>query len=115
MARVLLIDDEAPLLELLKKYLERLGHEVDSAASGEKALELFCADPKRYGLVLTDLTLPGMNGERTLAEMRRHRPRLKAIISSGYPYEPKSKDTVFLQKPFLPKMLAEEIEKLLKG
>ena len=62
-ARLLLIDDEAPLLELLKKYLERLGYEVDACLSAEDALERFEADPSRYALVLTDLTLPVMNGE----------------------------------------------------
>ena len=67
--RVLLVDDEAALLDLLKKYLERLGYEVDACAAPEDAVACFDADPKRYAVVLTDLTLPGMNGEQLLEHM----------------------------------------------
>jgi len=111
--RLLLVDDEAALLELLKKYLERLGYQVDACAGPEDALALFEADPQRYALVITDLTLPRLNGEAMLDRMRARQPGLRAVVSSGYPYEPRSPQVVFLQKPFLPKMLAETIEKLL--
>jgi len=112
--RVLLVDDEAALLDLLKKYLERLGYEVDACAAPEDAVACFDADPKRYAVVLTDLTLPGMNGEQLLEHMMGRNPALRAIITSGYPYVPRSKNIVFLQKPFLPKMLAEAIGKVVK-
>lgn len=112
--RVLLVDDEAALVELLQKYLERLGYEVHACTTPEDALALFEADPQAYALVLTDLSLPGINGEQMIERMRKRRPRLPAIISSGYPYEVRLKWTAFLQKPYLPKMLAEAIEKILK-
>lgn len=111
--RILIVDDEAALLDLLKRYLERLGYEVDVASNPEDALANFEADPERYECVLTDLSLPGMNGEELLERMRGKNPRLRALISSGYPYEPRSKRTFFLQKPYLPKMLAQTIEELL--
>ena len=110
---ILLVDDEPALLELLKKYLERLGYVVDACVSAEDALAKFEEDPARYALVLTDLTLPGVSGEQMLDRMRAKRPSLRAIVASGYPYVPRSKKIVFLQKPFMPKMLAEAIEKLL--
>jgi len=113
-ARVLLVDDEAALLDLLKKYLERLGYEVDAFTQPEDALARFDADPGNYALVITDLTLPGINGEQMLERMRASYPALRAIVSSGYPYEPSGRRTSFLQKPFLPKMLAEAIETMLK-
>jgi CheY-like chemotaxis protein len=112
--RILLVDDEAPLLDLLKRYLERLGYQVDSCLTPANALALFEADPKQYALVLTDLTLPGMKGDEMLVRMRLLSPKLRAIIASGYPYEARGKRTRSLQKPFLPKMLADEIEDLLK-
>ena len=112
--RILLVDDEAPLVDLLKKYLERLGYEVDSFLTPAAALANFEADPARYSLVLTDLSLPGMTGDQMIARMREHNPKLRAIVSSGYPYEPTGKRTRALQKPFLPKMLAEQITELLK-
>jgi CheY-like chemotaxis protein len=114
-ARLLLVDDEPPLADLLKKYLERLGYTVDACTSPEDALAKFEANPQQYALVLTDLTLPGMNGEELLDRMRQRNPQLRAIISSGYPYEPRAPRVAFLQKPFLPKMLAQEIERTLKA
>ncbi|HTB11519.1 MAG TPA: response regulator [Bryobacteraceae bacterium] len=112
--RILLVDDEEPLVELLTRYLERLGYQVDSCLTAADALARFEADPSVYALVLTDLTLPGMKGDEMLSRMRAVAPKLRAIVASGYPYEPTAKRTRSLQKPFLPKMLAELIEELLK-
>ncbi len=114
-ARLLLVDDEAALVELLKKYLERLGYDVDTCHASEDALVLFEADPQRYALVLTDLTLPGLNGEQMLDRMRLSNPRLRAVVSSGYPYHSRWPQIEFLQKPYLPRMLADTIEKMLKS
>jgi DNA-binding response OmpR family regulator len=114
-ARLLVVDDEPALAELLKKYLERLGYEVDLCGTGEQALEKFEQNPSSYALVLADLTLPGINGDETITRMRAVSKNLRAILASGYPHHPASKQTAFLQKPFLPKMLADLIEKKLKS
>ena len=115
--RILIVDDEQQLLSLLKRYLERLGYEVELAATAEEALACFESDPLRYACVLTDLALPGMNGEQLLERLRALNPRLPALISSGYPYEPKpgpsKARTGFLQKPYLPQMLVEAVERIL--
>jgi two-component system cell cycle sensor histidine kinase/response regulator CckA len=110
---ILLVDDEPALLDLLKKYLERLEYQVEACLSAEAALERFAADPLRYALVITDLTLDGMNGEDMLDRMRAIRPSIKAILASGYPHVPRSRKTTFLQKPFPPKALAEAIAGLI--
>lgn len=112
--RLLLVDDEAALTDLLKKYLERIGYAVDSCGSADEALALFGENPQRYDLVLTDLTLPGMSGEAMLEKMRERDPEMRAIVASGYPYQPRLPLVKFLQKPFLPKNLAEVIEEILK-
>lgn len=112
--RLLIVDDEPNLLNLLSRYLGRLGYEVETCGSAEAALALFEAGPDRYALAITDLSLPTMNGEEFIERIRLLRPRLPAIITSGYPYQPRA-GTGFLQKPFLPQMLADEIEKALKG
>jgi DNA-binding NtrC family response regulator len=112
--RLLLVDDEPALLDLLKRYLERSGYAVDACSSAETALATYLADPALYALVLTDLTLEGLSGEEMIHRMRAANPSLKAIVSSGYPYHPQSKDIVFLQKPYIPKMLGEAIAKILK-
>lgn len=113
--RLLLVDDEPALLDLLKKYLERIGYQVDARGSADEALKLFDEDPQRYALVLTDLTLPGTSGDQMVARMRASNPALRAIISSGYPYQPASPGMGFLLKPYAPKMLADAIERLLKN
>jgi FixJ family two-component response regulator len=56
-----------------------------------------------------------MNGEELIERMRQLRPGLPAIITSGYPYVPRAAGIGFLQKPFLSQMLADAVEKALKG
>ena len=112
---LLIVDDEPKLLDLLSRYLGRLGYQVETRGEAEDALALFQAGPDRFSMAITDLSLPSMNGEELIERMRQLRPGLPAIITSGYPYVPRASDIGFLQKPFLPQMLAEAIEKALKG
>jgi two-component system, cell cycle sensor histidine kinase and response regulator CckA len=114
MSRLLLVDDEPTLLQLLKRYLERQGYEVETYESAEQALVVFQANPQGYDMLITDLTLPGLNGAELMDRLREKNATLPGLISSGYPYEPQLKGVKFLQKPFLPQMLAEEIAKMLK-
>jgi DNA-binding NtrC family response regulator len=111
--RLLVVEDEAALRDLLRRYLERLGYEVATCAGAEAAWERFEAAPASFALVITDLTLPGLNGEELLLRMRAIRPHQRALILSGYPYQPADSLTSFLQKPFLPQMLVEEIQRAL--
>lgn len=112
--RLLLVDDEPALLDLLRRYLERLGYTVDACTDPETAIAHFSAAPGDYSLVLTDLTLEGMNGEELIRRLRALNPAIPAILSSGYPHRPESPKTFFLQKPYIPKVLAEAIEKSLR-
>ena len=111
---LLIVDDEPNLLDLLRRYLGRLGYEVVTCGNPQDALALFQATPDRFSLAITDLSLPALNGEELIERMRLIRPGLPAIITSGYPYQPRA-GVGFLQKPFLPKMLAEAVETALKG
>ena len=58
MSCLLLVDDEPTLLQLLRRYLERKGYTVETCDSAEAALVVFDADPQRFDMVITDLTLP---------------------------------------------------------
>jgi two-component system cell cycle response regulator CpdR len=111
---LLLVDDEKALAELLKKYLERLGYGVEACTHPEAALALLDAQPDRFTLLITDLTLPAMDGEELVQRSRERAPALRAIIVSGYPYQPRASGVEFLQKPFVPKMLAEAVERMLR-
>jgi DNA-binding NtrC family response regulator len=112
---LLIVDDEPTLLDLLSRYLGRLGYEVKTCGDAQEALALFQAEPGRFSMAITDLSLAPVNGEELIERMRQVRPGLPAIITSGYPYVPRTAGVGFLQKPFLPQMLAEAVEKALKG
>jgi len=110
--RVLLVDDEAVLVELLRTYLERHGLRVTACTDPQEALQLVQAGPERFWLVISDMTLPGIPGNELIQRIRAVNPAIHAMISSGYPYQPSTPDVAFLQKPFLPKMLLEMIQRL---
>ncbi len=112
---LLIVDDEPKLLDLLGRYLGRLGYEVETCGDAPDALALFQAEPDRFSMVITDLSLPAFDGEELIERMRQIRAGLPAIITSGYPYQPRGSGIGFLQKPFLPQMLVEAIEKVLEG
>ena len=111
--RLLLVDDETALTDLLKKYLERCGHSVEACTDPRAALRIVEADPDSFALLITDLTLPGISGEELAERIRAFHPRLPVIIASGYPYVPRAPGVEFLQKPFLPRMLVEAIRRIL--
>ena len=115
----MLVDDELPLLQLVERYLTRLGFEVEPHSTSQNALRNFEAAPARYDLVIADLGMPDVPGDALLTSMLQRRPQLVALICSGSEFFPSTlpagvRDRVgFLQKPFVPKMLAEAIERLL--
>jgi DNA-binding NtrC family response regulator len=109
---LLLVDDEPALLGLLKTFLERHGHRVRACDNPAAALELVEAEPLAFDLVVSDLTLAGMTGEEMIERMQAASPQLRAVIASGYPYQPRLAGVEFLQKPFLPKMLLELMERV---
>ena len=111
---LLVVDDEPNLLDLLRRYLGRLGYEVEACGDAPEALARFEGKPESFSMVITDLSLPTLSGEELIERIRQIRPGLPAIITSGYAYQPRP-GTGFLQKPFLPQMLADAVEKALKA
>ncbi len=114
MPRLLLVDDEPTLLQLLRRYLERQGFDVDTAESAEMALSTFNLDPQRYDFVITDLTLPGLNGAELLEQIRSENPSGTRTHLKRISVRATTEGRQFLQKPFLPQMLADQIAKTLK-
>lgn len=115
MAKVLIVDDEASLRDLLQRFLLRQGHEVESAASPAAAWAAFEGDPEKFQVVVTDLSFDGENGEDLLERMRKKNPRLGGILTSGYPHRPRLAGVAFLQKPFMPQALAAALQQALNG
>lgn len=67
--RILFIDDELPIVDMVRQMLERLGYEVDARTSSIEALELFKSQPDRFDMVITDMTMPNMTGNRLAREL----------------------------------------------
>jgi DNA-binding NtrC family response regulator len=118
--KILLVEDEPPLLQLIEKYLQRLGFQVETHLTSIEALKSFEATPDGYGLVIADLGMPDMPGDTLLTRMLDIRPNLRVLVCSGSPFFienlPRSlqQQVAFLQKPFVPKMLAEAVQNLLQ-
>ncbi len=116
---LLLVDDELPLLGLLKKYLEREGFSVETAESGAQALA--AASTGRFHLVVLDLNLPDMGGEEVMTRLLDRDPSCKVLISSGMPYgtenvPPPIRPRVgSLMKPYMPRQLMDAILGMLAG
>ena len=82
--RVLLIDDEPPLVNMVSQILERLGYCVTKRTSSIEALALFQEKPEAFDLVITDMTMPIMTGDALAAEMMKIRPDIPVILCTGY-------------------------------
>jgi signal transduction histidine kinase/DNA-binding response OmpR family regulator len=82
--RVLLIDDEAPVLAATAEVLSRLGYEAVSFSDSHAALAAFEATPERFDVVVTDETMPGLTGTGLARMLRSHRPDLPIVLVSGY-------------------------------
>jgi PAS domain S-box-containing protein len=82
--RVLLIDDEAPVLAAIAEVLSRLGYEAVSFSDSHAALAAFEATPERFDVVVTDETMPGLTGTELARALRSHRPDLPIVLVSGY-------------------------------
>jgi PAS domain S-box-containing protein len=81
--RILLVDDEAHLLNIWQKTLESLGYNVMSRTSCLEALESFRLHPDYFDLVITDYTMPHMNGIDLTRQMMRIRPDIPVILCTG--------------------------------
>ncbi|TFG60886.1 MAG: response regulator, partial [Nitrospirales bacterium] len=90
--RILVMDDENEIQEVLGKMLEHLGFEVDFAGEGEKALRDYTQalqGKTPYVATILDLTIPGgMGGKETLRQIKALHPEAAVIVSSGYSNDP---------------------------
>ena len=101
---ILIVDDEKNIRLALSMSLEKLDIPVETAASGEEALEKLAQG--EYGLMLLDLRMPGLDGMEVLRQVSQQRPELKVIIITAYGSIDLAVEAMklgavdFLQKPF---------------
>jgi len=120
--RLLVMDDDKMVVELVSELLVYLGYDVSKAMNGEDAIALYSQalhDGKPFDAVILDLTIAGgMGGKETVKELRKLDPSLKALASSGYSNDPvmsKPKEYGFnavVAKPFRAATLSASLKKL---
>jgi CheY-like chemotaxis protein len=119
-AKILLIDDDAPLRAMLRKTLEQAGYEVHEAADGAEGLAHYREEPS--DLILTDLIMPEKEGLETILELRRINRGIKIIaMSGGNRMNPKTNLVIAekfgalrtLAKPFSQRELLDTISEVL--
>jgi DNA-binding response OmpR family regulator len=108
--KLLVVDDEAHVREMMRLTLEAAGYEIDEAESGEVALEKF-GDGRAYGAVLLDQKMPGLDGLETMKRLRAAAPDVRVIMVTAYASIELAVDAMrqgaahFLRKPMTPEML----------
>ena len=116
---ILLVDDEEEITIMEKQMLERLGYQVTSRTSSLEALETFRENPGKFDLVITDMAMPNMSGDRLASELTRIRNDIPVLLCSGF-IDDMSKEKAaslgikgVLLKPIVLKDLAGKVRELL--
>ncbi len=118
MARILIIDDDHALREMVVIALKSVGHIVTEAEDGEEGLRVFAADPP--DIVITDLVMPHKEGLETITDLKKNNPDLPIIAMSGSRLDShlylgiagKIGARVTLSKPFTMEQLYKEVDKI---
>ncbi len=118
---VLLIDDEEVVRDIGSDMLKTIGLKCLAAANGTEGIEIFKKNIAEIKLVILDIEMPGISGEKVFHILRELRPEIKILIASGYGREYleteifKSKISHFIPKPFKIEQLSYQINKLIGG
>jgi two-component system cell cycle sensor histidine kinase/response regulator CckA len=118
---ILVVDDEEYILNAAKAMLTELGYEVLLADGGKEALRVFDENKDRIQLLILDLIMPDMGGERVYDRIKSIRPDIRIILSSGYSIEGQAESILkkgcdsFIQKPYNLNQLAKKIKAILNS
>ena len=116
---VLFVDDEKALLKIGKQILERLGYRVQTNTNPVEALEQFRSNPNMFDLVITDMTMPQMTGDKFAREILKIQPDIPIILCTGYS-DKMSRESAkkigirkYIEKPLNTNELSTAIRKIL--
>ena len=118
---ILLVDDEPIILEMVARLLEQRGYNILKAHSAEEALGIIDDFPGNVDLLLTDVVLPGMNGDDLVRHLLPRYPALKCLFMSGYGVDVVNANDLFnegihfIQKPFAINDVLDSIHKVMIG
>ena len=116
---VLLVDDEDMILDVGTQILEKMGHKVMKAKSGQEAIEIYEKHRDLINLVILDMIMPGVGGGETYDRIKTINPEVKVLLSTGYSINGQATEILergcngFIQKPFRMKELSHKIREVL--
>jgi CheY-like chemotaxis protein len=116
---ILLVDDEDMVLEVGARVLEKLHYAVLKAENGRDAVALFARHADQVVLVILDMNMPGMSGGVVFEELRKRKPDVKVLLTSGYGLDGRTQELIasggcgFVQKPFSIAALTQKLTELL--
>ncbi|HYG68910.1 MAG TPA: response regulator, partial [Anaeromyxobacteraceae bacterium] len=116
---VLVVEDDAPLRQVMERVLAGAGYLVLTAASGDEAIRTAAAHRAPIRLLVSDVVMPGMNGRDLATRLAAARPELRTLFISGYtedilgPHGVLDPDTHLLHKPFTQPQLLEAVRRRL--
>ncbi|MFZ0389704.1 MAG: ATP-binding protein [Calditrichia bacterium] len=116
--RLLLVDDEEYVLNILSDILEFLGYRVWKKEGGRKAVSFFREHASEIDVAIIDLRMPGMDGRTTALELRKINPALQIIFTSGFDDGPSNDEIIqglvgFLKKPYSINQVAKTLQDIL--
>ncbi|WP_212637852.1 MASE3 domain-containing protein [Desulfocicer vacuolatum] len=117
--KILFVDDEIPIAKMGSQVLERLGYQVTIKTNSIEAVALFKSNPNAFDLVITDMTMPDMTGDRLAIELMKIRQGMPVILCTGYSKKISDKISseigikAFIYKPVVKAELAETVRKVL--
>ncbi|MGB6011627.1 MAG: PAS domain S-box protein [Desulfobacterales bacterium] len=116
---ILLVDDEALVIDVGVQLLEKLGYTVFEAQSGRDAIRIFTERNRAIDMLILDMVMPGMGGGEVYDQIKRLDPKVKVLLSSGYSIDGQATEILnrgcegFIQKPFNMKDLSKKIREVL--
>lgn len=118
---VLLIDDESVIRRIVSEMLDVMGYNCITAKNGEEGIQLFNENKNEIILVILDIEMPGLSGDKVFDLIKKTNPHLKILLISGYSkvyleakyFKRKIESSIFLSKPFQLKQLTNKIESIL--
>lgn len=119
LATVLVVDDEDSVRLLIRRALQQKGYAVLEAENGEAACRLFAEHAERVRLLLTDVVMPRMSGQKLAEQLRQQDAGLQVVYMSGYTDDPVLADllardeAILLHKPFTLQALVSAVRRML--
>jgi two-component system cell cycle sensor histidine kinase/response regulator CckA len=116
---ILVVDDEKSIVAVLKEILENMGYRIMIAGSGQEAISIYMEKHEEIDLIILDMIMPGMSGEKTFETLKILNPAVEVVLASGYSLDDQTRCIMergckgFIQKPFRMHEISRKIRDVL--